>query len=1458
MSSCFTDVFQNLDINADDRDAMSSMEVIRISTPRDMRSVKIYVNASGNMPEASVRAAAASIRRKIFGDKNINVDIINIANTAAVSAYEGRADGTASGGAFGQSGSASNGQNVNRGGGQGGMSQRGASQASSGQGTGAVQPQTRGASFGQQKSGTSQTQQNGQRSGGSQQSSSASQPQKKQPLPGQAKFRQAANAWTPRMDKKSENPDLIYGYDFKGEALSIKSLDLSTGEAIIKGRVFKPENIKTRNGKNILSFNLTDETDSISCKMFLDDNAYSELEGSIVDGADICLSGTVCPPDNFNKDMTVSRIKGIRKTKPVIKARTDKYSGTKRVELSMHTKMSDMDGIGYFSDYLKLAKSWGWDTICVTDTNSVQGFPDAWHTAQKKAPDMKLVYGVSALLVDDDKDAVSNSRGQSLDDTYVVFDIETTGFSMERCKIIEIGAVKIENGKITDRFSEFIDPEMPIPPHITELTSITDSDVRGRGNYEYWIPRFLDFVKDAPVVGHNAHFDVGFIRHYAALLGMDFDPTVVDTVGLSHMMLKNLYRNKLDNVAKELGVVLTSHHRAVNDAEATAGIFLKFIELLKKQGIEDLDALYEADEMDIPTIHKKHGNNMNMLIKNDLGRTNLYRLISAAHVDYFYQNARMPKSVVNSMREGILIGSGNEDGELYDCLMRGVEESELLRLASFYDYLEIMPPSNIMYLTTMSDSTNLYTREDIVNINRHILELGRKLGKPVIASGDVHFADPKDAVYRKILKYFEISNKGRGGRFSEAKYSAPLFLKTTDEMLEDFREFGDADARYIVIEAPRMLCDMCERIEPVRPDKCPPVIENSDNELRDICYKRAHEMYGPQLPKIVEDRLETELKSIISNGYSVMYIIAQRLVMDSNEHGYIVGSRGSVGSSMVATFSGISEVNAMPPHYRCENCYYVDFDSEEVKSYAEKSGCDMPDKVCPKCGKPLIKDGFNIPFETFLGFSGDKEPDIDLNFAGDYQAKAHAYTEVIFGKGQTFKAGTVGTVQEKTAVGYVLRYNEDHEINDMKRAQIEHLAQGMTEVRRTTGQHPGGIIVLPHGEEINTFTPIQHPANDMNNPITTHFDYHSIDHNLLKLDILGKDDPSMVRMLEDLTGTSVMKLPVGPPEVMELFKSTDSLGIKPEDIGGTPLGTLGIPEFGTDFAIQMLLDAQPKYVSDLIRIAGLAHGTDVWVGNAQKLIQEGKCTIQTAICTRDDIMVYLIAQGLPPAHAFKIMELVRKGKFPKDGKHDEYAEEMKAHGVPDWYIWSCDTIKYMFPKAHAAAYVVMSLRIAWYKVHMPLAYYAVYLSTKAKNFDYETMCVNLPTLRRNIAELRNKIATDRTATAKDKDTLGDMRCVEEMLARGIEFAPIDIKKAKATKFTITDDGRIMPALNAIAGLGDNAAESVEADIVNGDYLSIDEFISRTKVSKTNAELMKQLGILNLPESNQLSLFDGLM
>ena len=898
-------------------------------------------------------------------------------------------------------------------------------------------------------------------------------------------------------------------------------------------------------------------------------------------------------------------------------------------------------------------------------------------------------------------------------------------------------------------------------------------------------------------------------------------------------------------MAKALNISLDHHHRAVDDAACTAEIFVKFIEKLKDRGISGLDEVNALAKSSVEMIRKMPTYHAIILATCDQGRTNLYRLISLSHIKYYNKRPRIPKSEFNKYRDGLLIGSACEAGELYRAILNGRPQEEITRLVNFYDYLEIQPLGNNAFMIRDEDS-DIASNDDLIDINKRIVKLGEEFGKLVVATCDVHFLNPEDEIYRRII----MAGKG----FKDADEQAPLYLRTTEEMLKEFEYLGSQKAEEVVITNTNKIADMCERISPVRPDKCPPVIENSDGMLREICYNKANRMYGDPLPPIVKERLDRELNSIISNGYAVMYIIAQKLVWKSNEDGYLVGSRGSVGSSFVATMSGITEVNPLHAHYLCTHCKYSDFDSPEVQAFSGRGGCDMPDKLCPKCGRPLSKEGFDIPFETFLGFKGNKEPDIDLNFSGEYQSKAHKYTEVIFGEGQTFKAGTIGTLADKTAFGYIKNYYEERGIRK-RNCEIDRIVQGCVGVRRTTGQHPGGIVVLPMGEEINTFTPVQHPANDMTVDITTtHFDYHSIDHNLLKLDILGHDDPTMIRMLQDLTGVDPTKIPLDDKAVMSLFQNTSALGIEPEDIDGCPLGALGIPEFGTDFAMGMLLDTKPKEFSDLIRIAGLSHGTDVWLGNAQTLIEEGTATISTCICTRDDIMTYLISMGLESEEAFNIMEKVRKGIIAK-GKcpqWPQWKEDMKAHGVPDWYIWSCEKIKYMFPKAHAAAYVMMAWRIAYCKVFYPLAYYAAYFSIRATGFSYELMCQGKDRLENYMKDYKKR---KDTLSNKEQDVFKDMRIVQEMYARGFDFMPLDIYRAHPNRFQIID-GKLMPAINSIDGLGDNAAIYISEAAKDGPFLSKDDFRERTHVSRTAVDLMSDLGLLgSLPESNQLSLFD---
>ena len=1242
--------------------------------------------------------------------------------------------------------------------------------------------------------------------------------------------------------KKSMNPDVIYGRDFEEESMEIEKIDGPIGEVVIRGKILSVDTREIRNEKTIIIFSVTDFTDTIVLKIFARNDDVPELLKEISGGKFVRVKG-VATIDKFDSELTIGSIVGIKKCADFTTVRMD-TSVEKRIELHCHTKMSDMDGVSDVKDIVKRAMKWGHKAIAITDHGDVQAFPDANHTVPSDS-DFKVIYGVEAYLVDDLKGMVTDSQNQDLDADYVVFDLETTGFSPETNRIIEIGAVKVQNGKIVDKFSTFVNPQVPIPFRIEQLTSINDSMVIDAPVIADILPEFMKFCEGCVMVAHNADFDMSFIKKNCQRLDIPCKPTIVDTVALARVLLPNLNRFKLDTVAKALGVSLENHHRAVDDAGCTAEIFVKFIEMLRERGMSTLDEVNAMGTSSVQNVQKMPTYHAIILATCDQGRTNLYKLISLAHIKYYHRRPRIPKSEFIRYRDGLLIGSACEAGELYRAILNGRPEEEISRLVNFYDYLEIQPLGNNAFLVRDEDSP-VASNDDLIEINKKIVRLGEQFHKPVVATCDVHFLDPEDEIYRRIIM------AGQG--FKDADEQAPLILRTTEEMLKEFAYLGSEKAEEVVITNTNRIADMCEKISPVRPDKCPPVIENSDQMLRDICYNKAHKMYGDPLPEIVQERLDRELNSIISNGYAVMYIIAQKLVWKSNEDGYLVGSRGSVGSSFVATMSGITEVNPLHAHYLCKHCQYSDFDSDLVKSFSGRSGCDMPDKLCPRCGKPLSKEGFDIPFETFLGFKGNKEPDIDLNFSGEYQSKAHKYTEVIFGEGQTFKAGTIGTLADKTAFGYVKNYYEERGVHK-RNCEIDRIVLGCVGVRRTTGQHPGGIVVLPMGEQIYTFTPVQHPANDMTVDITTtHFDYHSIDHNLLKLDILGHDDPTMIRMLQDLTGVDPTQIPLDDKAVMSLFQDTSALGITPDDLVNCQLGALGIPEFGTDFAMGMLIDTQPKEFSDLVRIAGLSHGTDVWLGNAQTLIQEKKATISTAICTRDDIMIYLIGMGLDSEESFKIMENVRKGIVAK-GKCDkwpEWKQDMIDHNVPDWYIWSCEKIKYMFPKAHAAAYVMMAWRIAYCKVFYPLAYYAAYFSIRATAFSYELMCQGKEKLEGYMHEYEKR---KDELSKKEQDTYKDMRLVQEMYARGFEFLPLDIYKSEPHHFQIVD-GKLLPALNTIDGLGDNAAVAIAEAAKDGIFLSKDDFRERTKVSKTTIELMSDLGLFgDMPESNQLSLFD---
>ncbi|MCI8974682.1 MAG: PolC-type DNA polymerase III [Lachnospiraceae bacterium] len=1244
--------------------------------------------------------------------------------------------------------------------------------------------------------------------------------------------------------KRSDNPNIIFGRDFEEESINIEEIWGEMGEVVIRGKVRALETREIRNERTIVSFEITDFTDTIKVKMFIHNDQLAELTADLKTGAFLKIKG-VTVNDTFDRELTIGSVVGVMKIPDFTTARMDN-SARKRVELHCHTKMSDMDGVSDVKDIIKRAKKWGHRALAITDHGCVQAFPDANH-ALDHGDDFKVIYGVEGYLVDDLKEIVTGDKGQRLDGTFVVFDIETTGFSPVANRIIEIGAVKVDKGQVVDRFSVFVNPEVPIPFEIEKLTGINDSMVMEAETIETILPQFLDFVGDAVLVAHNANFDVSFIKENAKRQHLPVDFTYVDTVGIARMLLTGQAKYTLDAVAKTLKISLENHHRAVDDAECTAEIFMKFIEMLAKEEVYTLAEMNEMGKSSVDAVRKLHSFHIIILAKNQTGRINLYKLVSESHLTYFYKRPLIPKSLIMKYREGLILGSACEAGELFRAMLDGQSDEQIAGIVSFYDYLEIQPIGNNRFMLESDRHREINSEEDLIALNKRVVKLGEQFQKPVVATCDVHFLDPEDEVYRRII----MTGKG----FKDADDQAPLYLRTTEEMLDEFSYYlGSEKAEEIVITNTNMIADMCDRIAPVRPDKCPPVIENSDQQLTEICYRKAHEMYGDELPDIVEARLKRELNSIISNGFAVMYIIAQKLVWKSVEDGYLVGSRGSVGSSFVATMAGITEVNPLSPHYYCKNRHYSDFYSEEVKKFAGMAGCDMPDKLCPVCGEKLVKDGFDIPFETFLGFKGNKEPDIDLNFSGEYQSKAHKYTEVIFGYGQTFRAGTIGTLADKTAFGYVKNYYEERG-KHKRTSEINRIVEGCVGVRRTTGQHPGGIVVLPVGEEINSFTPVQHPANDMTtDTITTHFDYHSIDHNLLKLDILGHDDPTMIRMLQDLTGIDPTTIPLDDQEVMTLFQNTSALGITPEDIGGCKLGCLGIPEFGTDFAMQMVIDAQPKYFSDLVRISGLSHGTDVWLGNAQTLIQEGKATISTAICTRDDIMTYLIGMGLDSEESFKIMEAVRKGTVAKKkcGNWEEWKQDMLDHNVPDWYVWSCEKIQYMFPKAHAAAYVMMGWRIAYCKINYPLAYYCAFFSIRASAFSYEIMCLGREHLERVMAEYRKR---SDSLSNKEQDALKDMRIVQEMYARGFEFEPIDIFKAHSRNFQIVND-RVMPSLSSIEGLGEKAADAIMEAAKDGPFLSKDDFRSRTKVSKTVIDLMADLGLLgDIPESNQISLFD---
>ncbi len=1236
---------------------------------------------------------------------------------------------------------------------------------------------------------------------------------------------------------KDEESPLILGRSLtiRTELVKIENipmLDTTDMRVCVDGEVL-PGSLDSRDikdEKTILMFNLFDGTSTIGCKAFLPTEKAKEVKGRISKAKGLRIEGPA-RYSTYSKEVeimanTIIESTGFKKEKRMDDAEE------KRVELHMHTQMSQMDAITPCADLIKRAISWGWKSIAITDHGVVQSFPDAHKLLEKTGDSIKVIYGVEAYFCPDKDPCVSNSKGQDIDTEYCVFDLETTGISHITEKITEIGIIKIKNGEIIDTFETFVNPEKPIPEEVVNVTHITDDMVKDSPTIDKIMPKVLEFMGNSVLVAHNADFDIGYMKYNCEQLGLPFNNTHIDTLRLAKAIFPEFSRYKLGFIADKLGIKVDVAHRALDDVKTLVAVFKEMIERAKDRNaktIDDFDNVFETDFRKLPSYH------MIILAQNYVGLKNLYKLVSYSHLDYFYKKPRILKSMLNQYREGLILGSACEAGELYRAIVAGKTEEDIEEIAKYYDYLEIQPLANNEY---MIREGLVESWDTLKEFNKKIVALGEKLNKPVVATCDVHFMDPQDEIYRRILQ--------AGQKYDDADNQAPLYLRTTNEMLKEFEYLGEEKAYEVVVTNTNKVADMCEKIKPISPEKCPPHIPGCEEDIKNIAYKKAHELYGDPLPEIVQTRLDKELNSIISNGYSVMYIIAQKLVWKSNEDGYIVGSRGSVGSSLVAFMTGITEVNSLQPHYRCPKCKYSDF-----TDYGIGNGFDLPDKVCPKCGEKLAKDGMDIPFETFLGFNGDKEPDIDLNFSGEYQAKAHKYTEVIFGKGTTFKAGTVGTVADKTAFGYAKNYFEERNIIKPN-AEVARVSSGCVGIKRTTGQHPGGIIVVPKGREIFEFTPVQHPADDSGSDIvTTHFDYHSIDGNLLKLDILGHDDPTVIRMLQDLTGMAPTDIPLDDKETMSIFNSTTALGVTPEQIN-SEVGTFGIPEYGTKFARGMLVDTHPTTFDELIRLSGLSHGTDVWLGNAQSLIEEGIVTLKEAICCRDDIMVYLMKKGLPPDKAFKIMETVRKGKALKDPeKWEGFKQIMKEYDIPDWYVKSCEKIKYMFPKAHAAAYVTNAFRIAWFKVHIPLAYYAAYFTIRAKAFDAEFMINGKAKVEAKMREITN---LGNAATPKDKEMYDDLELVHEMYERGFEFLPVDLYKSHSTKFQI-EDGKLRPPLNSIAGLGTVAAESIYQARLEEPFECIEDMQARSKIGKSITELLEKFGCLKgMTKSNQMSLF----
>ena len=1234
------------------------------------------------------------------------------------------------------------------------------------------------------------------------------------------------------MSAQKGDSGMVWGKPFTGKVTPIRELNIKMGNAVVEGRVFKAECYETRRkGMWTLNFNITDEHGSVAVRKAMDEKEAKVLGGAVSDGMWLRIQGKV-ELTYDGRDIVLRPVNIMKAAHP---GRQDN-APEKRVELHLHTQMSSMDALTDVGKVVKQAAAWGHPAIAITDHGTVQAFPKARDAAKGK---IKVLYGVEGYYVNnlDDRIAVHGAQDQDFDDEIVCFDIETTGLKVTREAITEIGAVVLKNGKITETFQTFVNPGRRLTPEIIGLTGITDAMLADAPSLKEALTAFLQFVNGRVLAAHNAEFDISFIRAGCRKVGLEFEPTYIDSLILAQNLLPELHKYKLDIVAEHLDLPAFNHHRASDDAGMVGYMLVPFFEKMRRElGISRLQEINgEMEKLRPLGGGSRHPKHIIILAKNKLGLKHLYQLVSASNLKYFKRYPIIPKTELVAHREGLIIGSACEAGELFRAVADHKDWAELRRIASFYDYLEIQPICNNMF---MLRNGTVQSEEELRELNRTIVRLGRELGKPVCATGDVHFQEPEDEVYRHIL----LASK----KFADADAPLPIYFKTTEEMLEEFAYLGQEEAHRVVIDDPRSIADRIEEIELLPPGRLfPPRLENSEQELHDKVWNKCHELYGDEPPQLVVDRLNVELKSILGK-YDVVYMSAQKLVQRSLENGYLVGSRGSVGSSLVAYMSGITELNSLPPHYRCPKCRHTEF----VTDGSYGCGADMPDKECPECGTKYVKDGFDIPFETFLGYGGGKVPDIDLNFSGEYQARAHQHAIEMFGKTQVFRAGTIGTLAEKTAFGMVKKYLEERG-ESAGNAELDRLTLGCVGVRRTTGQHPGGLVVVPDDMDVEDFTAVQHPADDPDSDtVTTHFEYHCMEDNLLKLDMLGHDDPTMIRMLEDLTGVNARAIPLDDPDTMSIFTSSKVLGFENDEILG-PTGAVAIPEFNTRFTRGMLMDTMPKDFNTLVRLSGFSHGTDVWLGNARDLIVGGTASVLETVGCRDDIMLYLISMGLDPKMSFKIMEAVRKGKVKKGGFQEGWEEAMREHQVPDWYIGSLAKIGYLFPKAHAVAYVMMAFRIAWFKVHEPLAFYATFFSIRAKAFDAEYCCAGMDAVKQKIREIEN----NKDATDVEQNLLVTLEVCYEFYLRGFHFDTISIYDSDATHFKVTENG-LLPPFVTVRGLGETAALDTVEKRQGKTFVSVEEFATTcNKLSKTHIEQLKALGAFaGMADTSQVALF----